>query len=59
MRYKHLVNKKITELTNLITGQESMISRLRPPEELKANLQNLRYKIEEVQVLINTEQETL
>lgn len=58
MKYKQLITKKLTELTNIISGQESMISRLRPPEELKDNLQHLRNKIEEVQVLINTEQDS-
>jgi len=59
MRYKQLVTKKLDEIKNLIIGQESMISQLRPPQELKMQLERIQNKIHEVQVLINTENETM
>lgn len=59
MRYKQLVTKKLDEIKNLIIGQESMISQLRPPQELKMQLERIQNKLHEVQVLINTENETM
>lgn len=56
MKHKELVTKKITELTNLISGQESSISRLEHPDTLKQQLQVLRSKIEEIQILVNNEE---
>lgn len=59
MRYKQLVTKKLDELNNLIKGQESMISQLRPPQELKAHLERMQFKIQEIQTLVNTENESM
>ncbi len=58
MRYKELITKKLGELVNLIMYQSSKISQLRPPQELKATLEKMQDKINEVQHLINTEHES-
>jgi TolA-binding protein len=55
MRYKELVTKKLSELVNTIMYQNSQISQLRPPQELKETLDKMQEKINEIQHLINTE----
>ena len=55
MRYKQLVTKKLGELINMIMYQNSQISQLRPPQELKETLDRMQEKISEIQHLINTE----
>jgi hypothetical protein len=57
MRYKELVTKKLSELVNMIMYQNSQISQLRPPQELKETLERMQEKINEIQHLINTEHE--
>jgi hypothetical protein len=57
MRYKELVTKKLSELVNMIMYQNSQISQLRPPQELKDTLERMQDKINEIQHLINTEHE--
>jgi hypothetical protein len=57
MRYKQLVTKKLGELINMIMYQNSQISQLRPPQELKETLDRMQEKINEIQHLINTEHE--
>jgi hypothetical protein len=57
MRYKELVTKKLSELVNMIMYQNSQISQLRPPRELKDTLERMQDKINEIQHLINTEHE--
>lgn len=57
MRYKELVTKKLNELINMIMYQNSQISQLRPPQELKETLEKMQEKINEIQHLINTEHE--
>ena len=57
MRYKELVTKKLSELVNMIMYQNSQISQLRPPQELKQTLEKMQEKINEIQHLINTEHE--
>jgi len=57
MRYKELVTKKLSELVNMIMYQNSQISQLRPPQELKDTLEKMQEKINEIQHLINTEHE--
>jgi len=59
MRYKQLVIKKLDEVNNIIMGHDSLISRLRPPVELKENLTKLRDKLTEIQIMVNIENETL
>jgi SMC interacting uncharacterized protein involved in chromosome segregation len=58
MRYKQLIQKKITELKNQIHSQNASISQLRPPDELRAQLEKMLDKIQEIDVLINTEHDT-
>jgi hypothetical protein len=58
MRYKQLIQRKIGELKNQINSQSASISQLRPPEELKFQLQKMLDKIQEIEVLINTEDES-
>jgi hypothetical protein len=55
MRYKQLITKKLGELINMIMYQNSQISQLRPPQELKETLERMQEKINEIQHLINTE----
>lgn len=57
MRYKQLVTKKLSELVNMIMYQNSQISQLRSPQELKETLEKMQEKINEIQHLINTEHE--
>ena len=42
----------------MIMYQNSQISQLRPPQELKETLEKMQDKINEVQHLINTEHES-
>ena len=58
MRYKELVTKKLSELVNMIMYQNSQISQLRPPQELKETLEKMQDKINEVQHLIDTEHDS-
>jgi hypothetical protein len=55
MRYKNLVIKKLSEMVNMIMYQNSQISQLRPPQELKATLERMQEKLREIEHLINTE----
>lgn len=57
MRYKQLITKKLGELINMIMYQNSQISQLRSPQELKETLEKMQEKINEIQHLINTEHE--
>jgi hypothetical protein len=57
MRYKEIVTRKLSELVNMIMYQNSQISQLRPPQELKDTLERMQEKINEIQHLINTEHE--
>ena len=42
----------------MLAYQNTAISQLRPPQELKNTLDTMRAKIDEIQHLINTEQES-
>jgi hypothetical protein len=57
MRYKNLVIKKLNEMFNMIMYQDSQISQLRPPQELKETLERMKEKLREIEHLINTEHE--
>jgi SMC interacting uncharacterized protein involved in chromosome segregation len=59
MRYKQLVEKKLDELKNQIHSQSASISQLRPPQELKDQLDRMLNKIHEIQTLINTEDQEI
>ena len=55
MRYKNLVIKKLSEMVNMIMYQNSQISQLSPPQELKETLERMQEKLREIEHLINTE----
>jgi len=55
MKHKDLIIRKFTELTNLIAGQASSISRLEHPDVLKHQLERMRMKLTEIEILINNE----
>jgi hypothetical protein len=57
MKHKELVIKKFGELVNLIAGQESSISRLEHPDVLKQQLERMRNKLNEIEILINNEEQ--
>lgn len=58
MRYKQLILKKIFELTNLLNVQRAMLSDNRPREEFLTQIEKQVQKVQEMEVLINTEQES-
>jgi len=57
MKHKDLVIRKFGELVNLIAGQESSISRLEHPDVLKQQLERMRNKLTEIEILINNEEQ--
>ena len=57
MKYKQLILRKIFELNNLINSQRALISTARSQEEIHAQLDKVKSKIEEIEVLINSESE--
>ena len=57
MKHKELVIRKFGELVNLIAGQESAISRLEHPDGLKQQLERMRFKLNEIEILINNEEQ--
>jgi hypothetical protein len=57
MKYKQLILRKIFELNNLINSQRALVSTARSQEELHAQLDRVKSKLEEIEVLINSESE--
>ena len=57
MKYKQLILRKIFELNNLINSQRALVSTSRPQDEINYHLDKIKYKIEEIEVLINSENE--
>ena len=57
MKYKQLILRKIYELNNLINGQRALVSTARSQEELHNQLERVKAKLEEIEVLINSESE--
>lgn len=57
MKYKQLILKKIFELNNFINGQDALLSTGRSIEELKNQIEKIRNKLQEIEVLINSESE--
>lgn len=57
MKYKQLILKKIFELNNFINGQDALLSTGRSIEELKNQIEKIRSKLQEIEVLINSESE--
>jgi hypothetical protein len=58
MKHKELVIRKFNELTNIIAVQESSISRLEHPDILKQQLERMRIKLNEIEILINNENQS-
>jgi hypothetical protein len=58
MKHKELIIRKFNELTNIIAVQESAISRLEHPDILKQQLERMRMKLNEIEILINNENAT-
>lgn len=58
MKHKQLISRKLEELQNLVNVQNSMVSQLRPPQELKDHLDKIKDRIQAIEVLVNAEQET-
>lgn len=57
MKYKQLILRKIFELNNLINSQRALVSTARSQEELHVQLEKLQSKLQEIEVLINSENE--
>jgi hypothetical protein len=57
MKYKQLILRKIFELNNLINSQRALVSTARSQEELHAQLDRVKSKLEEIEVLIYSESE--
>jgi len=57
MKYKQLILRKIFELNNLINSQRALVSTARSQEEIHTQLDRVKSKIEEIEVLINSESE--
>jgi hypothetical protein len=58
MRYKQIILKKIFELNNLLNVQRAMLSDNRPREEFLNQIEKQVQKVQEIEVLLNTEQES-
>lgn len=58
MKHKQLISRKLEELQNLVNVQNSMVSQLRPPQELKDHLDKIKDRIQAIEILVNAEQET-
>jgi hypothetical protein len=57
MKYKQLILRKIFELNNLINSQRALVSTARSQEEIHAQLDRIKSKLEEIEVLIYSESE--
>lgn len=58
MRYKTLVSKKLEALDNNVSGLNSLLSQNFTREQFLRIIDNIREKIEEIQTLVNSEQES-
>jgi len=59
MKHKELILRKFNELTNFILAQESAISRLEHPDVLRSQLERMRNKMNEIEILINNEEQQI
>ena len=57
MKYKQIILRKLFELSNFINGQEALLSTGRSVDELRAQIERIRAKLQEIEVLINSESE--
>ena len=55
MKYKQLIQKKIFELNNFLNGQDALLSTGRSIDELRAHIERMRAKLQEIEVLVNSE----
>ena len=58
MRNKQLIIRKIFEVNNFLNGQEALLSTGRSIEEIKAQIERIKAKLHEIEVLVNGEEET-
>ena len=58
MRNKQLILRKIFEVNNFLNGQEALLSTGRSVEEIKAQIERIKAKLHEIEVLVNGEEET-
>ena len=58
MRYKQLVSKKLDELNNIMLGLNSLLSQNPSREQLQNQIEKHKSKVEEIQTLVNSEQES-
>ena len=57
MKYKQLIQKKIFELNNFLNGQDALLSTGRSIDELRAHIERMKPNLQEIEVLINSENE--
>lgn len=57
MKYKQLILRKIFELNNLINSQRALVSTARSQDEIHAQLEKVKAKLDEIEVLVNSESE--
>jgi hypothetical protein len=57
MKYKQLIQKKIFELNNFLNGQDALLSTGRSIDEIRAHIERMKSKLQEIEVLINSETE--
>lgn len=57
MKYKQLIQKKIFELNNFLNGQDALLSTGRSIDEIRAHIERMKPKLQEIEVLINSETE--
>ncbi len=58
MRYKTLITNKLEALDNFVSRLNSLLSQNFTREQFQQVVESLREKIQEVQTLVNTEQES-
>ena len=58
MKYKQLILRKMFELNNFLNAQEALLSTGRSLEEVRIQIQKIRDKMHEIEVLLNGEQES-
>lgn len=57
MKYKQLIQKKIFELNNFLNGQDALLSTGRSIDEIRAHIERMKAKLQEIEVLVNSETE--
>ena len=57
MKYKQLILRKMFELNNFLNGHQALLSTSRSVEELHLHIEKMKAKIQDIEVLINSENE--